>query len=59
VVEQAVTRDVVHANSMQVLVIDHYLPGKTMPTAKAIVNPNLRGCESPTNRWPAVGLPSI
>lgn len=34
-----------HALGMQVFVTDHHLPGKTLPDAEIIVNPNQPGCE--------------
>lgn len=48
--------DLAHAKGIQVLVTDHHLPGETLPTAEAIVNPNLRGCDFPSKALAGVGV---
>jgi single-stranded-DNA-specific exonuclease len=40
----------------QVLVTDHHLPGEQLPTADAIVNPNLRGDAFPSKMLAGVGV---
>jgi single-stranded-DNA-specific exonuclease len=40
----------------QVLVTDHHLPGEHLPTADAIVNPNLRGDAFPSKMLAGVGV---
>jgi single-stranded-DNA-specific exonuclease len=44
-----------HAN-IRVLVTDHHLPGKTLPAADAIVNPNQPGCAFPSKSIAGVGV---
>lgn len=39
-----------------VLVTDHHLPGETLPTAAAIVNPNLSTCHFPSKALAGVGV---
>ncbi|WP_439133365.1 single-stranded-DNA-specific exonuclease RecJ [Pseudomaricurvus sp.] len=39
-----------------VLVTDHHLPGKTLPDAEAIVNPNQPGCDFPSKNLAGVGV---
>ncbi|MDG1771923.1 MAG: single-stranded-DNA-specific exonuclease RecJ [Oceanicoccus sp.] len=41
---------------IQVLVTDHHLPGKTLPAAAAIVNPNQPGCEFESKNLAGVGV---
>jgi single-stranded-DNA-specific exonuclease len=41
---------------MTVIVTDHHLPGKTLPNADAIVNPNQPGCEFPSKHLAGVGV---
>ena len=44
---------VAYANAlgMSVVVTDHHLPGKQLPAAAAIVNPNQAGCQFPSKAW--------
>ena len=42
--------------SIDVLITDHHLPGKHLPKAIAIVNPNQRGCEFPNKSLAGVGV---
>lgn len=44
------------ALGMQVVVTDHHLPGKTIPDADAIVNPNQAGCEFSSKAIAGVGV---
>ena len=44
------------ALGMQVVVTDHHLPGKTLPLADAIVNPNQHGCEFASKSIAGVGV---
>jgi single-stranded-DNA-specific exonuclease len=46
------------ANSLdiKVVVTDHHLPGKEVPDAAAIVNPNQVGCEFPSKNLAGVGV---
>lgn len=41
---------------MRVVVTDHHLPGKTLPEADAIVNPNLNGDPFPSKALAGVGV---
>jgi single-stranded-DNA-specific exonuclease len=41
---------------MQVIVTDHHLPGRSLPDADAIVNPNQRGCNFPSKALAGVGV---
>lgn len=41
---------------INVLVTDHHLPGKDIPNANAIVNPNQNGCEFPSKSLAGVGV---
>jgi len=41
---------------MRVLVTDHHLPGKTLPDADAIVNPNQPGCSFGSRNLAGVGV---
>jgi len=42
--------------SIKVLITDHHLPGRELPDAIAIVNPNQKGCEFPTKALAGVGV---
>ena len=44
------------ALGIDVVVTDHHLPGRTLPRARAIVNPNLEGSRFPTGRLAGVGV---
>lgn len=44
------------ARGIQVLVTDHHLPGKQLPRADAIVNPNQPGCSFPSKHLAGVGV---
>ncbi len=44
------------ARGWKVLVTDHHLPGEQLPTADAIVNPNLRGDAFPSKVLAGVGV---
>jgi single-stranded-DNA-specific exonuclease len=44
------------ARGWQVLVTDHHLPGEALPSADAIVNPNLRGDGFPSKALAGVGV---
>lgn len=41
---------------IQVLITDHHLPGRELPRADAIVNPNQTGCEFPSKNLAGVGV---
>lgn len=41
---------------MQVIITDHHLPGRELPRADAIVNPNQVGCEFPSKSLAGVGV---
>lgn len=41
---------------IKVLVTDHHLPGKQLPAAAAIVNPNQQGCKFPSKNLAGVGV---
>ncbi len=41
---------------MRVLITDHHLPGRELPTADAIVNPNQPGCPFPSKSLAGVGV---
>lgn len=45
-----------HEKGIPVLITDHHLPGKTLPDADAIVNPNLRGCVFASKALAGVGV---
>jgi single-stranded-DNA-specific exonuclease len=49
---------VAHANTLGIAVVvtDHHLPGKELPAAAAIVNPNQAGCEFPSKALAGVGV---
>ena len=44
------------AVNIDVLVTDHHLPGRELPGADAIVNPNQQGCEFPSKCIAGVGV---
>jgi len=44
------------ARGIKVLITDHHLPGKELPDADAIVNPNQAGCEFPGKNIAGVGV---
>lgn len=44
------------SKSVRVLVTDHHLPGKELPDADAIVNPNQPGCAFPSKHIAGVGV---
>lgn len=44
------------ALGIDVLVTDHHLPGRELPDANAIVNPNQGGCEFPSKNLAGVGV---
>lgn len=48
--------DSAHAKGIQVLITDHHLPGELLPTAEAIINPNLNDCEFPSKSLAGVGV---
>ncbi len=41
---------------IDVLITDHHLPGDELPAARAIVNPNQRGCGFPSKHLAGVGV---
>ncbi|VAW81154.1 Single-stranded-DNA-specific exonuclease RecJ [hydrothermal vent metagenome] len=45
-----------HEYDIAVLVTDHHLPGKVLPEAEAIVNPNQLGCNFPSKNLAGVGV---
>ncbi len=45
-----------NALGIDVLITDHHLPAKTLPEAKAIVNPNQPGCSFPSKALAGVGV---
>ncbi|MFP6836347.1 MAG: single-stranded-DNA-specific exonuclease RecJ [Pseudomonadales bacterium] len=45
-----------NALGMDVIVTDHHLPGRELPDAFAIVNPNLADCEFPSKSLAGVGV---
>lgn len=44
------------AAGMDVIVTDHHLPGRELPEADALVNPNLPGCAFPSKAMAGVGV---
>ncbi len=44
------------ALGIDVLVTDHHLPGRELPDANAIVNPNQEGCDFPSKNLAGVGV---
>ncbi len=51
-------KGVAHAKSKgyTVIITDHHLPARTLPTADAIVNPNQAGCDFPSKNLAGVGV---
>ena len=47
---------VANDNGIRVLITDHHLPGEELPSAAAIVNPKLPGCEFPSKSLAGVGV---
>lgn len=45
-----------HQHGIRVLVTDHHLPGRELPEADAIVNPNQPGCPFPSKHLAGVGV---
>lgn len=45
-----------HQRCIPIIITDHHLPGKTLPEANAIVNPNLHGCKFPSKSLAGVGV---
>lgn len=43
-------------HGMDVIITDHHLPGDTLPSALAIVNPNQQGCGFPSKHLAGVGV---
>lgn len=41
---------------IDVIITDHHLPGKTLPDAVAIINPNQEGCQFPSKNLAGVGV---
>lgn len=48
--------DAAHELGIKVLVTDHHLPGRELPRADAIVNPNQLGCNFPSKNLAGVGV---
>jgi len=48
--------DAANALGIKVLITDHHLPGRELPKAGAIVNPNQVGCEFPSKALAGVGV---
>ncbi|WP_225622381.1 single-stranded-DNA-specific exonuclease RecJ [Musicola keenii] len=48
--------DDAHQRGIRVLVTDHHLPGETLPSADAIINPNLADCAFPSKSLAGVGV---
>lgn len=44
------------AAGIRVIITDHHLPGKELPDADAIVNPNQTGCQFPSKTLAGVGV---
>jgi single-stranded-DNA-specific exonuclease len=44
------------ALGLNVIVTDHHLPGKSLPVADAIINPNQHGCDFPSKSLAGVGV---
>ncbi|WP_127956473.1 single-stranded-DNA-specific exonuclease RecJ [Serratia microhaemolytica] len=44
------------AKGIKVLITDHHLPGETLPSAEAMVNPNLPGCSFASKALAGVGV---
>lgn len=45
-----------NAAGIKVLITDHHLPGRVLPDAAAIVNPNQPGCDFPSKNLAGVGV---
>ncbi|HSB96736.1 MAG TPA: single-stranded-DNA-specific exonuclease RecJ [Spongiibacteraceae bacterium] len=45
-----------NAAGIRVLITDHHLPGRELPQAAAIVNPNQLGCDFPSKNLAGVGV---
>ncbi|MCY4328796.1 MAG: single-stranded-DNA-specific exonuclease RecJ [Endozoicomonadaceae bacterium] len=45
-----------HQHGIKVVITDHHLPGKEVPRAEAIVNPNQNGCPFPGKNSAGVGV---
>jgi single-stranded-DNA-specific exonuclease len=45
-----------HKLGIKVVVTDHHLPGKVIPAAEVIVNPNQVGCQFPSKNLAGVGV---
>lgn len=41
---------------IRVIITDHHLPGKELPNANAILNPNQKGCDFPSKSLAGVGV---
>jgi single-stranded-DNA-specific exonuclease len=48
--------DRANALGIDVLITDHHLPAERLPAARAIVNPNQRGCDFPSKHLAGVGV---
>lgn len=48
--------DHARALGIPVVVTDHHLPGETLPSAEAIINPNLPDCDFPSKSLAGVGV---
>lgn len=48
--------DFLKQHQVDVLITDHHLPAETLPTADAIVNPNLSQCDFPSKSLSGVGV---
>ncbi len=48
--------DVANAGGVDVIITDHHLPGAQLPSACAIVNPNVPGCGFPSKAVAGVGV---
>ena len=44
------------SSGIDVIITDHHLPGKSLPEADAIINPNLKGCEFLSKNLAGVGV---
>ena len=43
-------------SGIEVIITDHHLPGKSLPIANAIINPNLKNCNFPSKNLAGVGV---
>lgn len=48
--------DAAHQYGMKVIITDHHLPGEILPTADAIINPNLSDCQFASKSLAGVGV---